>query len=64
MNANALTSLLVWLLLAAIPLLLIAAQIRADRLRRTRPNTTENLALLLMTLGGTVVGAAQLAGAA
>jgi hypothetical protein len=55
---------LAFLPLAAIPVLLIAAQIRADRLRRTRPNTTENLALLLMTLGGTGVGAAQLAGAA
>ena len=50
---------LAFLPMVAIPVLLIAAELRARKLGKTRPNATENLALLVMVLGAMSVAGAQ-----
>lgn len=57
------TALLAWGVFAAIPVLLLVAQLR-EWLRRDKDHSVENLAMALGYLGAAAVGIAQQAGVA
>lgn len=57
------TALLAWGVFAAIPVLMLAAQLRAW-LRRDKDHRVENLAMVLGYLGAAAAGIAQQAGVA